>query len=238
VEFLNPEILKIANGLGPWITSAVMVSLVAIQAILYTKLANKTAVKLGMKKEKCQKAFKVGLVTAIGPSIAIFIVMVGMMAVIGAPMSWLRLSIIGAAPTELTAARVGADAIGAQFGGANYDLNALASSWWTMAINGCGWLLMVGLFASKLELLREKVSGGDTKWLALLTGGATLGAFGYLNSGDVVKGGGNLIAVIAGALTMVAIGFAIEKYPKVSKIKEYSLGIAMLIGMFFAVLFK
>lgn len=238
MEFLNPEILKIANGLGPWITSAVMVTLVAVQALLYTKLANKTAEKLGMKKETCKKAFKIGMVTAIGPSIAIFIIMVGMMSVIGAPMSWLRLSIIGAAPTELTAAKVGAEALGVQFGGADYDLKALAASWWTMAINGCGWLLMVGLFASKLEILREKVSGNDTKWLALLTGGATLGAFGYLNSGDVVKGGGNLVAVIAGALTMVILGFAIAKYPKVSKIKEYSLGIAMLVGMFFAVLFK
>jgi len=108
-------------------------------------------------------------------------------------------------------------------------------SWWTMAINGCGWLLMVGLFASKLEILREKVSGNDTKWLALLTGGATLGAFGYLNSGNVVSGGGNLIAVLTGAFTMVGLGFAINKYPKLKWIKEYTLGIAMIFGVFLAV---
>ncbi len=39
-----------------------------------------------------------------GPVVAIFIIMVGLMSVIGAPMAWMRLSVIGAAPTELTAA--------------------------------------------------------------------------------------------------------------------------------------
>ena len=182
-----------------------------------------------------QKALKVGMVTAIGPVFAIFVVMVGLMAVIGGPMAWMRLSIIGAAPTELTAATVGAQALGIEFGGADYDLRALGMSWWTMATNGCGWLIMVGLFASQLETLREKVSGNDTKWLGLLTGAATLGAFGYLNSSSVVSGGGSLIAVLVGALMMVGLGFLYEKVPATKKMKEYSLGIAMIFGVFLAV---
>jgi hypothetical protein len=232
---LNPEVAKIANGIGPWITASFIVMLVVIQAVLYVKLAYKTADKLKMSKEVCSKALQVGMVTAIGPVIAIFIIMVGLMAVIGGPMAWMRLSIIGAAPTELTAATVGAQALGVEFGGADYDLTALGMSWWTMAINGCGWLIMVGLFASRLETLREKVSGNDPKWLGLLTGAATLGAFRYLNSSNVVSGGGNLIAVLTGALMMVGLGFMYEKVPATKKMKEYSLGIAMIFGVFLAV---
>jgi hypothetical protein len=232
---LSPEVAKVANGIGPWIMASFIVMLVLVQAFLYTKLAYKTADKLSMSKATCKKALEVGMVTSIGPVIAIFIIMVGLMAVIGGPMAWMRLSIIGAAPTELTAATVGAQAIGVEFGGPDYDLYALGMSWWTMAINGSGWLLMVGLFASKLEILREKVSGNDTKWLALFTGAATLGAFGYLNSASVVSGGGNLIAVLTGALTMVGLGFMFEKMPKTKKAKEYSLGIAMIFGVFLAV---
>lgn len=232
---MNPEVAKVANGIGPWIMASFIVILVVVQAVLYVKLAYKTAGKLNMSKEVCSKALRVGMVTSIGPVVAIFIIMVGLMAVIGGPMAWMRLSIIGAAPTELTAATVGAQAIGVEFGGADYDLYALGMSWWTMAINGTGWLLMVGLFASRLEILREKVSGNDTKWLGLLTGAATLGAFGYLNSGNVVAGGGNLIAVLTGALTMVGLGFMFEKMPKTKKAKEFSLGIAMIFGVFLAV---
>lgn len=231
---MNPNILRIANELGVWLSASTVVIVVAIQAIIFTRLARSTAKKLGISDETCDTAFKTGLVTAIGPAVAVFIVMVGMMSVIGGPISWLRLSIIGAAPTELTAAKTGADAIGVTFGGADYDLNALATSWWTMAINGAGWLLFVGLFTHKLEDLRIKIGGGDTKWLAVLSSAAMLGVFGYLNSGDVVKGGGGLIAVIVGAVTMVIMLRITQKY---TKLKEYSLGIAMLIGMFAAVIF-
>jgi hypothetical protein len=234
VLFVNDQILKVANELGVWIVAAPVVIMAAIQAIIYTKLARSTTKKLGIPDETCKTAFKTGLITAIGPVIAIFIIMVGMMLVIGGPISWMRLAIIGSAPTELTAAKTGADALGIQFGGPDYDLKAVATSWWTMAVNGAGWLVFVGLFCHKLEKLRTKVGGGDVKWLAVLSGAAMLGVFGYLNSGYVIKGGGNLIAVIVGAIAMVALVNITKKYPK---IKEYSLGIAMLIGMFAAVLF-
>ncbi|BCV24069.1 hypothetical protein kuro4_08420 [Gelria sp. Kuro-4] len=125
---MSPKILQIANGFGVWVLAALTVSMVLVQAVLYTRLAYTTADKIGYAREKCRQAFRTGLVTAIGPSIAIFIVMVGMMSVVGGPITWLRLSVIGAAPTELTAATVGAQARGVEFGGADYDLLALATS--------------------------------------------------------------------------------------------------------------
>lgn len=235
---MSQDVNAVANSIGAWMTASFIVVLVILQAILYVKHAYKTAEKINMKKEVCNKALKVGMITSIGPVIAIFIVMVGLMAVIGGPMAWMRLSIIGAAPTELTAAKVGAEALEVEFGGPDYDLKALSVSWWTMAINGVGWLVLVGLFASKLETLREKVSGNDVKWLGILTGAATLGVFGYLTSGDVVKGGGNLISVVVGALVMVVLGFAMNKYERLKVLKEYSLGIAMLFGVIVAMFYN
>lgn len=228
---MDANLLKIANGKAVWFLAAFIVVVAILQAIMYTKLAYKTAGEIGMEKAVCDQAMKTGMITAIGPSIAIFIVMVGLMSVIGGPLAWMRLSIIGAAPTELTAATVGAEAYGVTFGGADYDLMALATSWWTMAINGAGWLLLVGLFTPKLEVIREKVSGDDTQWLGVLAGAATLGIFGYLNSGDVVKGGSNLVAVILGAIVMVILGIITDKNEKLKPVKEYALGIAMLIGV-------
>lgn len=235
---MSQGVSRIANSTGAWITASFIVMLVIVQAILYVKHAYKTAEKINMKKEVCNKALRVGMITSIGPVIAIFIIMVGLMAVIGGPMAWMRLSIIGAAPTELTAAQVGAEAAGVEFGGPDYDLYALSVSWWTMAINGVGWLLLVGLFASRLEILREKISGNDITWLGILTGAATLGVFGYLTSGDIVKGGGNLISVVVGAIVMVALGFAIDKYERLKVLKEYSLGIAMLFGVIIAMIYN
>ena len=83
-----------------------------------------------------------------------------------------------------------------------------------------------------LETLRNKVSGGDMKWLVVLSGSCSLGIFGYLNAGEILKGMGNTLAVLAGAVSMVLLVKTVcRKYPK---LMEYSLGIAMIIGMIFA----
>ena len=102
------------------------------------------------------------------------------MAAIGSPMSWLRLSIIGAAATELAAATNGATAAGVTFVGEGYTLMILAVSWFAMALNGAGWLVSTGLFTPLLEDLRAKVSGGDIKWLGVMSAACSIGIFGYL----------------------------------------------------------
>lgn len=227
------DILKVANEWGVWIAASFMVALCVIQAYLYYKQLFIAAKTVNVSEKQLKQAFKTGAVTAIGPVIAIFIIMVGLMSVIGAPMAWMRLSVIGAAPTELTAAQVGADAVGVPFGGEGYDLHAMAISWWTMAINGVGWLVLVGLFAHKLEDIREKVAGGDIKWLGILSSAAMIGVFGYLNSRNIIAKGGPLTAAIAGGIAMVIL---LQIAKKIPIIKEYTLGIAMLIGMAVAVM--
>ena len=156
------------------------------------------------------------------------------MAAIGSPMSWLRLSIIGAAATELAAATNGATAAGVKFGGEGYTLTILAVSWFAMALNGAGWLVSTGLFTPLLEDLRAKVSGGDIKWLGVMSAACSIGIFGYLNANSMIAKGptintGVTCAVLGGAIGMMALGkFVVPKHPKLA---EYSLGIAMIIGI-------
>ncbi|AFM21927.1 hypothetical protein Anamo_1318 [Acetomicrobium mobile DSM 13181] len=225
---MSEDVLLVANSLGVWITATPIVVLTIIQAYLYYKQIYRTADLVDLTHDQLKRAFRAGAVTAIGPSIAIFIIMVGLMSVIGAPMAWMRLAVIGAAPTELTAATVGADAVGVKFGGEGYDLYAMSVSWWTMAINGCGWLLFVGLFAHKLEGFREKMGAGDPVWLAILTSAAMIGVFGYLNGRNIITLNGPLTAALVGGVSMVIL---LNVAKKATWLKEYTLGIAMLIGM-------
>ncbi|MEG1837159.1 MAG: DUF5058 family protein [Synergistaceae bacterium] len=229
------EILAVANLPIVWLLCGVTVVVSLIQALLYTRMAKKTAVEAGIPESVTKVAFKVGLVSAVGPAIGVFIVMVGLMSAIGSPMAWQRLSIIGAAATELTAATIGATASGVTLGGEGYTLTVLAVSWFTMALNGAGWLVFTGLFTPSLEKLREKASGGDIKWLAALSGAASLGIFGYLNQSQIRASMGHALASIMGAISMVLIVRYVV--PKCPKLVEYSLGIAMLIGMAFAVIY-
>lgn len=230
------DYLTIANSPVFWGLCGITVLISLAQALLFMRQAKKAAVEVNLEKGLANKAFKIGLISAIGPACGVFIVMVGLMASIGGPMAWLRLSIIGAAATELSAASMGAQAAGVEFGGQGYTLTVMAVSWFAMALNGAGWLLVSGTVTPALEKLRGKLSGGDTKWLAVLSGACSLGIFGYLNANEIKKGWGNTIACLAGALGMVALmKFVVPKYPKLA---EYSLGIAMIIGMVFAVIYN
>lgn len=237
------EVLQVANAKGLWVISIIIVAIVLVQALLFARLSFKVASQVDYPREKCKKAFRVGLISAIGPSIAVFIVMVGMMSVVGTPITWLRLSVIGAAPTELTAATLGAQAVGVEFGSPQYDLYALSSSFWVMTINGTGWLLLTALFTHKLEDIRRKAGGGDSHWLAVLSAASAIGCFGYLNANTingviravnnaVPNAMGPLYATIGGMVGMVLMGRVARKVPV---LREYALGIAMLIGMGVAV---
>lgn len=228
------DYLSVANSSTAWMLCAITVAIAFLQAILYMVMAKRTAVRAKIPGEVVSKSFRIGLITAIGPALGVFIVMVGLMTAIGGPMAWTRLSIIGAAPTELTAATYGAKAAGVELGGEGYTMTVMAVSWFAMALNGAGWLVVTGLFTPMLETLREKMSGGDSKWLVVLSGACSLGIFGYLNHGNLMASFGHATAAIAGALSMIFLVKVVV--PKFPKLMEYSLGLAMLFGMFCAVL--
>ena len=163
------DYLTISNLPIFWLLAGVTVIVSAVQAILYVRQANKATKACNLDPQLPRKAFKIGMISAIGPACGVFIVMVGLMSAIGGPMAWLRLSIIGAAATELSAATMGATAAGVTLGGEGYTLTVLAISWFAMALNGAGWLVFTGVATPGLEKLRDKLSGGDMGWLAAMS---------------------------------------------------------------------
>lgn len=229
------DYLKVANDPWMWVMAMPVIILAGLQGLIFAKKALKTseAKVVNLTKEQCFKAFKVGAVSAIGPAVSVFIVMLGMIAVIGGPMSWMRLSIIGAAPTELTAATMGAKAMGIEFGSPEYGIEAYASSVWTMTLNGCGWLLFCGLFTHRLGVIKDKVAGGDTRLMGDICAAAVLGTSGYLLTGHLLAGGARLWAGVSAAISMAILTKVSDRMPK---LKEYNLGIAMIIGMVVAVM--
>ncbi|MDD2496418.1 MAG: DUF5058 family protein [Tissierellia bacterium] len=227
------EYLDIANDPILWMTALPVISVVGIQAYIFSKYAFQATKATSLTKEQCFKAIKTGAVSSIGPALSVFVVMLGMMAVIGAPITWMRLSMIGAAPTELTASTIGAKAMEIEFGSAQYDATAFASSVWTMALNGCGWLLFCGLFTHKMSNLQDKIAGGNADMMGKICGAAVLGTSSYLVISNSKSGMDKFIAALVAAVVMIFLTKLSNKMPK---LKEYNLGISMVAGMFVAVL--
>ena len=237
---MTESIVQIANSRGVWLVAVFVVSFVVLQAVLFTRLAFKSADEIGFPREKCMQGFKSGMISAIGPSVAVVIVMVGMMSVLGGPITWLRLSMIGSAATEMLAAKTSANALGIPFDPNSFDGIALANAYWAMAVNGIGWLLVVVLFTNRMEDIRQKIGGGDSKWLALVGLSASLGAFAYINSDHLFKSflklyqkaptasWGAIGATVGGMFGMILFQYLSKKY---TWLRECALGLAMLLGM-------
>lgn len=231
--------ISTANASILWLSCLPIVFIVAIQAIIFTKKAQNSADLVDLSKQDAKKAFKVGAFSAIGPALGVFVVMLGLMSVIGAPLAWMRLAIIGAAPTELAAANMSAKAMNIELTSLNYGLVHFSNAAWVMALNGSAWLLTTGLFSHKLEGVTTSISSGDPKKLGILMVSAMCGAFSYLFGKELIKGINPetrpfMVSGIAAAITIVILEKITIKYPK---IKEYNLGIAMIVGMFVAVIY-
>lgn len=230
-----PDIVAIANSPVIWFCSALTVMVVAVQSLLYYKLARKNAAAMGISEADCALAFRTGIISALGPAIACFVALVGLMAIIGGPTAWMRLSIVGSAPTELAAATAATTSMGlpsVQLSDPAFSMEALAITWWTLALNGCGWLIVVALFADKLESIREKVGGGDAKWMGMLTTASMVGIFAFLTLTSIVSNMHvkfpQLGAAVASGICMFVCLKVAEKYPL---LREYSLGVAIIVGL-------
>lgn len=220
--------LQVANSPMMWLMVTPAIVVVFLQVFLISKKAIASGPIVGLSKKESYTALKTGFVSGMGPASAVFIVMMSMTTVIGAPVTWLRTVIIGAASTELTASQFGADVLNVPFGGEGYGLTAFCCSILLMVLNGTGWLLFCALFTDKLGKLTQKVTGDDTALLGAISGAAMVGAMSYMVAGHLIAMGGRFAAAVASGLAMVVLVKIADKKPALS---EHTLGIAMVIGM-------
>lgn len=245
------EVFQVANNAVVWFLCFIVVAVALIQSLLYIRLSLKAADAIGFERRNVYKGLWTGAVSSVGPSFAVFLVMVGLISAVGAPIAWLRCSIIGSAPIEMTGAMLGAQAYGVELNSPQYDLNALAASWWTMAVNGIGWLVVAAVLTPHLEQVRAKFGGGDARWLVLIAVAATTGCYGYLSADTIGKAlrnykkalaaGGSGMVPLQPMVATIAAGIAMAVLIRVSKkrpkLREYNLGLAMLAGMIVAAFF-
>ena len=222
------DYLQMANSPAIWIACAIPVLLIAVQAIIFVRRSLTTAKRMGITDHQINSAVRSSAIASFGPSVVVAIGALGLVLAMGGPISWLRLSFIGAVQYELTAATFGAQAAGATFD--SMTPVAFANGVWTMTICSVGWLLMTVLFAKKFDKMTHIVAGNSTKVLSAVSVGAMLGCFGNLCAGRLVALDAGTVAVITGFIVMCLMVSISKKYKK-QWISDWSLTIAMVSGM-------
>lgn len=232
------EVMEIANGGVIWLFAGMIISIVVFQGLLFIRLASKSSSAVGMTKGEVQSALRTGAISAIGPSLAIMVIAISLITFLGDPLTLMRIGIIGSAPIEALGASIGADAYGTQLGGAGYTAEALTTVVWTLCLGGAGGLFVVAVFTKSFGKLEKKASSKskDGKGVILITTAALIGAFSFFAGGESVKGYIHLFVAVGAGVSMICMQKLADKRNLVW-LKEWSLGLAILAGLFTGYLF-
>ena len=233
---------QIANEPWIWICGAILAAIALYQCTYFMMLALRIMGRSGLKRSGVISIVRGATITSVGPVLAEVFVMIALVVSLSAGLAWQREgAAVGSVFTELVQASNAAVGAGQEFGGKNFDMTGFANVIFVMNVSCIGWLLVAGLFTRYLGVARQKVAGGDSRWLAILTVCSTLGIFGYYASANLVKlvdaktwpiG----IATVAGGV-LAMFFFKLADWIKVPRLKEWALGLAMFGGMIIGKLF-
>lgn len=230
--------LQFANSRIFFICGAVIIGFIIIQSLLFLNIAYKEGLRIGLSGKKMFRAFRTGAISTIVPTIAVIVALITMVPVLGIPIPWIRLSVIGSAPYELMAAGIGAKSMGIDsLGGAGYTNEVFASSVWIMCIGSVWAVMLVTLFLKKIKARYGMKTDSDPKWRNVLTNAAFLGVFCIFIADPIIKGGMALVTLLSGAVIMTIFAVLIIKL-KQAWLREFALALSMIGAMACTVLFS
>ncbi len=222
---------QVANEPWIWISGAILAAIALYQCTFFMLRALKIMKRYGMQTKDITSIVRGATITCIGPVMSGIFVMIALVVALSAGLAWQREGAgVGSVFTELVQASNAAVGAGQEFGGKNFDMTGFANVVFVMNVSCIGWLIAAGFFTRYLGAARNKIARGDVHWLSILTICATLGVFGYWASSNLAKGGGIMVAVIAGGVFSMFL-FLLADWMKRPHLKEWALGIAMFGGM-------
>lgn len=136
--------LEIANSISMWILALFTVGIAIVQAIIFAKKTLKFNKESGiLTQDEIKKTIRTGGIVSIGPALSVFVLAISMIATIGAPVTLMRVGIIGSVSTELLAANIGTELVGVTLGKDVLTPEALTTALFAMASMSLGYLIFV-----------------------------------------------------------------------------------------------
>lgn len=214
------------NSFDMWIACSIMVIAVVVQSLVFFRAGLKRARELNIPREKLIHGCRSAAITAIGPTLSSCIVLLALVAVIGAPSAWMRLNDIGAARTEIAVATM----VESVIPGGSTPTVKLAYTQWAMGLNNMGWMLVALLLTPSMGTMLNKMNSSfNPKAVKMVMHGAALGLFANLLAGGTI--GKPVPSWLAAVAAVFGIVFILRFFGKNQRLLELSLGIAMVIGM-------
>lgn len=232
---MNEEMhyLDVANSPIVFILCAVVILVVAVQAILFIRKGLKRGRELGMSETTLKKAITNSVMLSIVPSLPIIVMMLALSVPLGKYFPWLRLSIVGSAVYEGTAANVAAQSQGlADISDPGMTPNVFVVVMFVMTIGIIWGIVFNILFMNQLDKFSQKAKQSGSTFVPVFSA-ALFTAMLITLSMPYVANARNLesiVAFVTAGLTTILCNYLAKRFNK-PLINDFSLPIALIVGM-------
>ncbi|GAB3266553.1 DUF5058 family protein [Arthrobacter pigmenti] len=226
----STDILAVANMPVLWAAALAAFAIIIVQSVIYMRAAYKAGPSAGMSSSELRRSFKVGAISALGPSLAVVLVAIALLALFGTPAVLVRIGLIGSAAYETGAASIAAGTMGADLGGPDYTQNVFVVAFFAMAVGGSLWMVSTLILTPLLKRGDTKLRAVNPALMTIVPPAALIGAFAVLGFQELPKSLVHVITFVAAAAVMglcVYLGGALKK----AWIREWGLGFAIITAL-------
>jgi hypothetical protein len=229
-------VMQLANSPVLWILAFASISIVLWQTWLYYKMAGEYVKKTNViTRDEIRTSMKVGVISTVGPAVAVFTVAVVLIGLVGGPITLSRIGVIGSAAFESLTSSAGS---GGTVGTPDFTFSLFATASWVMAIGGSGWLITTFFLTKGLDATQEKMKASNPEMIRLVGSIAPFMVFFVMGYGECIKkikapvpSFGVLAALITGAVTMYVVNRIGGSSKNLNWLREWSMGFAVIAAM-------
>lgn len=227
----------IANSTWMFLWVSLVIATALLQCAVFMRRAWKRARALGLENVQIRKGLKTGITVSILPTIPVLVVLITLMPLLGVPLPWLRLSVVGSAMYETAAASVGIQAVGEEMVMNGYSAYAWAAAVWTMSFGASMSVLWSSAAIRPVSGLYDKLGKFDVKLVLAVGAGCMAGIMAYASTiygfSDI---SGRGVVFLASFGLSLAITLLVKKMPKFSMLGDFTMAVSMVFGMIVACL--
>lgn len=229
----SADVLAVANMPVLWMCALGVFAVITVQSLIYIRAARKAAPAAGITGKELQTSFRSGAVAAIGPSLAVVLVAIALLALFGTPAVLVRIGLIGSAAYETGAANIAATTMGSTLGGETYTQQVFAVAFFAMSIGGAMWMLTTLIATPLLKRGEHRLAKVNPLIMTVVPAAALLAAFISIGIGEIPKSSAHLVTLLT-AGTVMGLCLFLAKRLNRGWLREWGLGFAIVAALFVA----
>lgn len=226
----STDIWALAQNPFLWACALAVYLIITIQSVIYMRAAKTAGRDIGMDKKTLTTAFRSGAIASIGPSLAVLLVAVALLAVFATPAVLMRIGLVGSAATETTSATVAAETMDASLGGSAWTQEVFVVAFAAMCISGGMWMISTLIMTPILKRGGSKMERVNPEVMRLVPGAALLGVFAVLSIDQLPESSIHAITVLISGLSL-AVMLYLSRFKGMSWLKEWALGLAIFLSL-------